>query len=206
VIQAESTLALQKARSPGEYKASLESIAQETEHMSRIIEQLLVLARTDSGTDSIALDETDLNSLLRDVAEDFALLSRQKGLEIEVSLNGTSVVRGDTGLLRRLFMNLVDNAVRYTPEGGKVSLESVARDHMAVVSIRDTGIGIPAGHLPNLFERFYRVDKARSRSEGGSGLGLAICKQIADLHGGQIQVESKEGEGSVFRVLIPLLA
>lgn len=206
VIQAESTLALQKARSPDEYRASLESIARETEHMSRIIEQLLVLARADSGMDSIAFVKTDLNELLRDVSEDCALLSRQKGLEMEADLKDSLIVRGDRGLLRRLFLNLVDNAVRYTPKGGKVSLESVARDHMAVVSIRDTGIGIPAEHLPYVFERFYRVDKARSRSEGGSGLGLAICKQIADLHGGQIQVESREGEGSVFRVLLPLSA
>jgi heavy metal sensor kinase len=206
VIQAESTLALQRTRSPQEYQAALESIAAEAEHMTKIIDQLLVLARFDSGAQHAAFQDVSLDGVVREVAEDMDLLSREKGLELEVKLDGPLHVRGDPGLLRRLFINLIDNAVRYTPPGGKVLVSSEAQDHQAVVSVADTGIGISPEHLPRIFERFYRVDKARSRSEGGSGLGLAICKQVVELHGGRIEVKSAEGQGSTFTVLLPSLS
>ena len=205
LIQAEATLALQRARSPEEYQKSLESIAEEAEHMSRIIEQLLFLARADSGSERIAFDEINVADLLREVGADMEALSRDKGVALAMRLDVPAVVRGNEGLLRRLFLNLVDNAVRYTPEGGKVSIASDTAGDEALVSVSDTGIGIPPEHLPHIFERFYRVDKARSRSDGGSGLGLAICKQVVDLHGGRIEVDSKEGQGSTFKVFVPLL-
>ena len=107
--------------------------------------------------------------------------------------------------MRQLFLNILDNAIRYTPSGGNVSSSLERKNGNALVSITDTGVGIPAEELPFIFDRFYRVDKARSRADGGLGLGLAIASSIARLHGGQIEVESQVGKGSTFRVLLPLL-
>ena len=204
VIQAESTLALQRERRPEEYQRSLEAISDEAKHMSQIIEQMLVLARGDSGTGQVSFGKVELNGLLKKVGEDMAILSQEKGLRWTLRLNGPLTIEGDLDLLRRLFLNLADNAVRYTPHGGEVSIAAEAVDATALVSFSDSGIGIATDHIPHIFERFYRVDKARSRSDGGSGLGLAICKQIVELHGGQIEVHSREDKGSTFTVRLPL--
>jgi signal transduction histidine kinase len=114
------------------------------------------------------------------------------------------VVRADTVRLRELFLNLLDNAVRYTPEGGTISISLDREGDFALAAVADTGIGIPNQHLINIFRRFYRVDKSRSRAEGGVGLGLAIGQRIAEVHGGRIEVKSKVGEGSTFNVFLPL--
>jgi signal transduction histidine kinase len=106
--------------------------------------------------------------------------------------------------LRQLFLNILDNAIRYTPSGGAVSSTLVRKNGFALVSISDTGMGIPAEDLPYIFDRFYRVDKARSRAEGGLGLGLAIANSVAKLHGGSIEVESQVGKGSTFHITLPL--
>ena len=132
-------------------------------------------------------------------------LSRGKSLQWETRLHGSSAVMGDRGLLKQLFLNLIENSVRYTPQGGVVSIASEVNDEEALLSVSDSGIGISEEHLPHIFERFYRVDKARSRSEGGSGLGLAICQQITELHQGRIGVRSTEGKGTTFTVTIPLV-
>ena len=109
------------------------------------------------------------------------------------------------GTPKQLFFNLLDNAIRYTPSGGIVSVSVEREGDTAVVAISDSGIGIPEEHIPHIFERFYRVDKARSQAEGGAGLGLSICQHIAQSHGGRIKVESKLREGSTFSVFLPLL-
>ena len=205
VIQAESTLALQRVRTPGEYRGSLETIAEEAESMSRIISQMLALARADSGTDQLVFEELELHGLLREVVDDMQALSLGKNLQWKTRLNGSLTVMGDRGLLKQLFLNLLENSVRYTPQGGEVSITSEVNGHEALLSVSDSGIGISDEHLPHIFERFYRVDKARSRSEGGSGLGLAICQQITELHQGQIGVRSAEGKGTTFTMTIPLV-
>ena len=115
------------------------------------------------------------------------------------------VVKEDKVKLRQLFLNILENAVRYAPHSGSISVSASTNGNTAVVSISDTGIGISAEHLPHIFERFYRVDKARSRAEGGAGLGLAIAKQIAEAHGGKIDVESEIGKGTTFHISLPLL-
>jgi len=109
-------------------------------------------------------------------------------------------VRGNAERLRRLAANLIDNAVRYTPDDGTITLSLFREDGWAVLQVADTGVGISAEHLPHIFDRFYRVDKARSRSKGGSGLGLAIVKGIAEQHGGRVEVTSQPGKGSIFTV------
>jgi heavy metal sensor kinase len=204
VIEAESTLTLQRKRAASEYRQSLETIAQEAARMSLVIDQLLSLARADSEKEPLSFEEVSLGELIKELSSDLEVLCRHKGLELELAQLDDSVVKGDKPRLRVLFLNLLDNAIRYTPGGGKISISLRREGQMAVVSISDTGPGIPAADLPHIFERFYRVDKARSRTEGGSGLGLSIAQYIAEVHGGRIEAESELGKGSTFRVWLPL--
>jgi len=203
VIQAESSLALQKPREANEYMKSLEIITQEAEHLASIINQLLTLARADSGKGHLKFEKIKLDDFIKDLYVDMEIVCREKKLSLHQDLNNRVLVNGDARSLRSLFQNLLDNAIRYTAEGGCITIRLSLEDSWARVSIMDTGIGIPADEQSLIFERFYRVDKARSRSEGGSGLGLAICRQIIDVHGGTIEVESKPGNGSTFHVKLP---
>jgi heavy metal sensor kinase len=203
IIQAEATLSLQKDRTSSEYKQSLQAISQESEYMGKIIDQLLTLARADSGNDHMIMEHLSLTGLLRDIADDLNIICRDKELALNTNFDREVAMNGDPEKLRRLFINILDNAIRYTPRGGSISILLTAEGQTAFVTISDTGIGIPADDIPYIFDRFYRVDKARSRAEGGSGLGLAICRNIVDSHGGEISVESRIGEGSIFTVKLP---
>ncbi len=205
VIQAESTLALAKERAEIEYRKSLEMVSLETSHMAAIIEKLLFLARSDSGKEPLNLEEVNLRKLLTDLISDLDVLALDKGLKLNFHPTADLKVKGDRVKLRQLFLNLLENAIKYTPDGGSISTSVIRQEKTAMVAISDTGIGIPSEHLPHIFERFYRVDKARSRAEGGAGLGLAIAKNIAEIHGGKIEVESQVGKGSTFTVSLPLL-
>jgi len=204
VIEAESTLALQKERPSSDYQRSLEIISQESRQMSSLIDKLLTLARADAGKEQWNFTEVNLGKLISNLSADVEVLCKEKGLSLQLGKTKDLVVKGDEARLRELFMNLLDNAISYTPAPGTVSVSFRREGQMAVVAITDTGIGIPAEDIPFIFERFYRVDKSRSRAEGGSGLGLAICQYIAEAHGGKIEVESKVGAGSTFSVWLPL--
>jgi heavy metal sensor kinase len=204
VIEAESSLALQKERPSSDYRQSLETISQESRQMSYLIDQLLTLARADAGKEQWNFGEVGLGRLITDLSTDVEVLCQEKGLSFKLGQTQDPVVKGDKARLRELFMNLLDNAIRYTPAPGTVSVSLRREGQMAVVDIRDTGIGIPAEDIPFIFERFYRVDKSRSRADGGSGLGLAICQHIAEVHGGKIDVESQVGTGSTFSIWLPL--
>jgi len=204
VIEAESTLALQKERPPSDYRQSLEIVSREARQMSYLINQLLTLARADAGKAQWNFTEVDLGKLITDLSIDVEVLCQEKGLSFQLGQAQDLVVKGDEARLRELFMNLLDNAIRYTPSPGTVSLSLRREGQMVVVAITDTGVGIPAEDIPFIFERFYRGDKSRSRAEGGSGLGLAICRHIAEAHGGKIEVESQVGAGSTFSVWLPL--
>jgi heavy metal sensor kinase len=204
IIEAESTLALQKERAKNDYRQSLETISQETHRMAHIVDQLLALARADSGKEEFFFEEVDLTDLLSSISSDVEVLCQDKGLEYQYQRTDRLIVKGDEARLRVMFLNLLDNAIRYTPSGGTIAVSLLRDCEMAVVSISDTGIGIPPEDIPHVFERFYRVDKARSRAEGSSGLGLAIAQHIVEAHGGKIEVESRVGVGSTFRVWLPL--
>jgi heavy metal sensor kinase len=204
VIEAESSLALQKERTSSDYRQSLETISQESRQMSSLIDQLLTLARADAGKEQWNFTEVNLGKLVSNLSTDIEVLCQEKGLSFQLGQPQDLVVKGDEARLRELFMNLLDNAIRYTPAPGTVSVSIRREGQMAIVAITDTGVGIPAEDIPFLFERFYRVDKSRSRAEGGSGLGLAICRHIAETHGGKIEVESQVGAGSTFSVWLPL--
>jgi len=204
IIEAESTLMLQKDRTNSEYRQSLETISQEAHRIAHLVDQLLTLARADAGKEKFSLKEVNLNELIRELSSDVEILCRDKGLEFKLNQTEDLVVNGDDAKLRQLFLNLLDNAIRYTPSGGSISVSVYREGQMAVVAVSDSGIGISQEDLPHIFDRFYRVDKARSPSKGGSGLGLAICKQIAEGHRGRIEVQSEFGRGSTFSVFLPL--
>ena len=204
VIQAEATLALSKERTEAEYRKSLELVSQEIAYMSSIIGKMLFLARSDAGKEPLNLEEVKINELLAEISADIEVLAREKGIHFKLGPLENLTVNGDRVRLRLLLLNLLENAVRYTPAGGSISVAAVGKNGMAFIAINDTGIGIPAEHLPHIFERFYRVDKARSRADGGAGLGLAIARYFAELHGGRIEVESEVGKGSTFSVILPL--
>jgi heavy metal sensor kinase len=204
VIEAESSLALQKERPSSDYRQSLEIISQESRQMSSLIDQLLTLARADAGKEQWNFTEVNLGKLISNLSTDVEILCQEKGLTFQLDQLQDLVVKGDEARLRELFMNLMDNAIRYTPAPGTVSVSLRREGQMAVVAITDTGIGIPAEDIPFIFERFYRADKSRSRAEGGTGLGLAICRYIAEAHGGKIEVESQVRAGSTFSVWLPL--
>ncbi len=204
VIQAESTLALGKERSADEYRKSLEVVSQEVDYMTTMLGNLLSMARSEAGKDPFNFEKFNLKGLMKELEPNAELLAGEKGLEFSMNSLEDAIVEGDRVKLKQLFLNILDNAVRYTPAGGSVSISLASKDGQAVVSISDTGIGIPDEQRQLIFERFYRVDKARSRAQGGAGLGLAIAKHIVDNHGGRIEVESQVGKGSTFRVFLPL--
>ena len=172
--------------------------------MSSVIGKLLFLARSDAGKEQLNFEDVDIKELLIGLSTNIEALAQDKGIKFSVDAQESLIVNGDKVKLRQLFINILENAVRYTPADGAVSVSLVKKDENALATISDTGIGIPPEHLPHIFERFYRVDKARSKADGGVGLGMAIAKYIADSHGGKIEVESQVGKGTTFYVSIPL--
>jgi len=204
VIEAEATLALRKERTPEEYQKALDSINQEVAYMSSILEKLLMLARADAGKEQLNFEPVSLKELIMTMIPDIANLADEKGLQFESGEMVELQVRGDEVKLKQLLLNLFDNAIKYTLNG-IVSVSLHQEDDQAIITVSDTGIGISEEDIPHIFDRFYRVDKARSRSEHGSGLGLAIAKYIVQAHNGEINVTSNIGKGSTVRVRLPLL-
>jgi signal transduction histidine kinase len=204
IVQGEATLALSQERSKQEYQQALESISQETSHIFSTVSKLLMLARADSGTETLNLSKINLKEFLGDVAEDIGVLAEKKQINFQSNLSENLIVNGDEMKLRELFLNLLDNAIKYTPSGGRIVLSLAKQKEMARVTLEDSGIGISEEHLPHIFERFYRVNKNHSGNDGGTGLGLAICEQIVELHNGKIEVTSQVGKGSAFIVTLPL--
>ncbi len=204
VLQAETSLALEKPRDQESYRGSLETVAQEVAYMSDIVGMLLVLARSDAGSESLNLQEVEIGGLLGELAQDVEALAQDRGLILRFGPLEGVTVQGDRVRLRQLFLNILDNALRYTPSGGTITGSVAKRDGRAVVLIGDTGIGIAREHLPFIFDRFYRADRVRTNGEGGTGLGLSIATTIAKMHGGTIEVESEVGAGTTFRIILPL--
>jgi two-component system OmpR family sensor kinase len=181
---------------------SLAIVQDEVERMTRLVGDLLLLARADAGGLPLARQPVDLDNIFLEVYQQVALL--QKSVEVTIEDLDQASVMGDADRLKQLLINLVDNAIKYTPSGGHVRLHLSKADGWARIDIADSGIGIPPEDLPFIFDRFYRVDRARSRARGGSGLGLSIAKWIAQAHGGDIQVTSEVGVGTTFTITLPL--
>jgi heavy metal sensor kinase len=187
-------------RPSGEYRLALDDLAEETNRLRGLVEDLLRLARGEGRT-TIASERVVLSNLLIDVADSLSPLAEAKGLALHSEIAEGLTLGGDTDALIRLFVNLLDNAIKYTERGGITITARVAENEI-LVEVTDTGIGIPPEHLQHIFDRFYRVDPARSA--GGAGLGLAIASQIAQAHGGRLEVRSAPGAGSTFMVCLPV--
>ena len=206
VLRGETEVALGKDRSTREYRESLTLIKDEAERLSRIVEDLFILARQPIDVPpALVRKPLSLNKLLNDCVRAAQVLAIQKNLDLRIDTGSTPIVLiGDDELLKRLVLNLLDNAVKYTPEGGEIAVELAKQNGNAQIVVRDNGIGIPEMDQPHVFDRFYRVDKARSRSLGGAGLGLSIVRWIVEAHEGKIDMVSAPGRGSEFIVELPL--
>jgi heavy metal sensor kinase len=202
-IRTEAEVALDRPLTVEAHQQLLGSILEECERLTRLTDQLLALSREDAGPARPTREPIDLTSLLDGVVETMRPLAEAKGLHLYLTRESGVQVYGEETRLREVFYNLLDNAIKYTPEGGKVEVELSRQGQAAVVRLRDTGIGIPEEHLPRVFDRFYRVDKARSREQGGTGLGLSIAQAIVTAHGGRIDLASAPGQGTTCTVTLP---
>jgi heavy metal sensor kinase len=201
-LRGELEVALRSARTPGEYQETLRSALEEIDRISRLVEGLLILARAESGALRMDRRPVDLAGLVEEVYWRLKVLADERSVELRMAVEEPLVVSGDRDRLRGLLVNLVDNAVKYTGEGGRVLL-SLARDRdRARIEVADTGPGIPEEALERIFQPFYRSEEVLA--EQGSGLGLSIARSIALAHGGELTAASRPGEGSTFRVLLPL--
>ncbi|BCA55435.1 Heavy metal sensor histidine kinase [Nitrospira sp. KM1] len=204
VMKGETELALRRPREAGDYTTVLESNLEEIDRMTRIVDELLFLSRADMGEVKMEHLPVKLESLLEDIHRQAALLGQERGIQVVVGLMSPATVLGDELRLRELFLNLVDNAVKYSRPGGSVHIALATSSTQAKISVADQGIGISPEEQPRIFDRFYRTDDARAHTKKGTGLGLAICSWIADSHHGRIEVHSEIGKGSTFTVTLPL--
>jgi two-component system, OmpR family, sensor kinase len=202
VIRSQAELTLSRPRTPEEYQEALHTCLRASERMTDLVEGLLTLARADAGRAEAVREIVDLPRVAAEAVELCRPLAEEHSVQLETELDPVKVP-GDANALGRVVGNLVANAIRYNRPNGKVEMTLYREGQEAVLTVRDTGEGIAEEHHAHLFERFYRVDKARSRATGGSGLGLAIAKAVVEAHGGTIGFESTVGEGSTFWVRLP---
>jgi heavy metal sensor kinase len=206
VMRTTAEVTLRTTDSAGEARAALEQILAEVERTTHLTENLLLLAKADSGANALHRHRIDLAAAVGEACAQANVLARVKGLALEAELPDEQRlwVAGDSHALRRVFLILLDNAVKYTPAGGRIAVKLREHGGSAVGEVVDSGIGIAADDLPHVFDRFFRADRARSREHGGAGLGLAIARWIVESHGGVIDVVSDQERGSRFEVRLPL--
>jgi heavy metal sensor kinase len=202
IILSHAELALARQRTPEEYCAALEAALRSSRRMKLLVEELLTLARSDAGRLKLDTAEVDLHRVVEDSVTLLAPLAEERHVRLIIN-TAEAVVAGDATRLSQVVTNLMTNAIMYNRAGGEVAVDTAIDDTDAVLTVSDSGIGISQADLPHLFERFYRVDRARTRERGGSGLGLAICQGIVSTHGGTITVASRVDVGSTFTVRIP---
>jgi heavy metal sensor kinase len=188
---------------PADWEERLGSALEEVVRLSRIVEGLFAISRLDAGEAAAEWMKFDLGQVAASTADQITLLAEDKRIRISSAASIGIWVEGDRARIKQVVVNLLDNAIKYTPEGGKVTLKVTADDERACLEVADTGIGIPSELLSRVFERFFRVDRARSRELGGAGLGLSIVKSICVAHHGSVEASSSPGKGSVFRVYLP---
>jgi heavy metal sensor kinase len=205
LIRAEVEVALSMAsRSAAEYRDACQNVQMESVRMTGLIDSLLMLARVDAGNETLCFESIDANQLVRQVGEKWKTSMRLALLDFSVQpAQEPLFINADGNSLQRLLTILLDNAVRYTPPGGSVHLQVAREDSRVIVTVSDTGIGIPPEHQTRVFDRFYRVDRRRGGLSGGSGLGLALAKWIAEKHGTSLSLESAVGKGTSFRFVMP---
>jgi two-component system, OmpR family, heavy metal sensor histidine kinase CusS len=199
VIRTTAELALRRSRTPESYRESLQEVVAETERMTRLVEDLLILARSDAGVAQMPRSALDLREVLRDVSAELRNLAEMRQIRLKTTLDeAPATISGNRPALHRLLLVLADNALKYSPAGGEVILAAVRSGGEIAVTVRDFGPGIRPADLPHIFQRFYRADPARAGA--GHGLGLSLAESIARAHGASIEVETEEGAGALFRV------
>jgi len=206
VLRAGVERAITTPNLPQDTLATLEETLQEIKRMTELVDALLTLARADEGIAPLHREPVDLRAIVEEVRETGELLAEESGVRVDVATPPEPmVVSVDATRIRQLILNLLTNAVKYTPPGGTVRMQLGAADGRVILSVADTGIGIAPGDLPHIFDRFWRADSARTRTgeRPGAGLGLAISKWIAEAHGGRIDVVSRPGRGTTFTVTLP---
>lgn len=203
IIRNAADVSLADPNTPQQCRPAFEDILEEAEHLGRLADELLYLTRQDSEIVTKAFAPLRLDLLVADAVEHLRLVADDNGITIQASPWDPCVVNGDSDQLRRLVLNVLDNAISFTPAGGQIIVEVAGLGEFAILSIRDNGIGIATEHLPRIFDRFYRVDPARNAGSGGAGLGLAICKAIVHTHEGEIVAESSPDRGTCLRVQLP---
>jgi heavy metal sensor kinase len=202
IIRGEAEVALSQQRNAHDYRRSLGVVQDEAGRLSRIVDDMLALARADAGH-PLRKQELYLDDLLQEACKAAQVLAARQGVALKLEVAEDVSLQGDEDLLRRLILNLLDNAIKHTPEGGSVAVSLAVTGSWVRIVVSDTGAGIPEEAIPHVFERFYRVDKTRSRADGGSGLGLSIAKCVAEAHAGSIDLVSHPGQGSTFTVSLP---
>jgi heavy metal sensor kinase len=202
-IKGQVEVALNRPRNADAYREVLQTVNEEVDRLIRLVGSLLTLARADVGQIPIVAEAVTLPELVGSATEQVQPAAQQQNIELIVTRSPAMTLQADEDLLLQLLLNLLDNAIKYTPAGGRVTVGWTANGRQVELWVRDTGTGIASEHLPHIFDRFYRADKARSRAEGGAGLGLSICRWIAEAHGGSISVESTPGQGSTFTIRLP---
>jgi signal transduction histidine kinase len=194
-------------RAASEYRDALAMVEQQARRLTRTVEDMFLLACADAGNSMLRFSQLYLDELLTETACAATVLAEQKSIQLEVSRLPEAPVRGDEDLLRQMFLNLIDNAIKYTPRGGRIRIAFDSQDARYVIRVADTGSGIPEASQPHIFERFYRVDRARSRGEigpeAGAGLGLSIARWIAEAHRGRLELQRSDPTGSTFVVYLP---
>jgi heavy metal sensor kinase len=204
VLKGSAEVALRQKRNTEEYEDIIVSSLEEINRMQRIVEGLLLLSRADMGETSIEKERVNLNKMLTDLKQQAEILAMEKRISVELDIKSVIILKADELKVRQLLLNIISNAIKYSNENGKIIITAYEDGRFAYISVKDFGIGIDEKDIPYIFNRFFRVDKVRTREEGGAGLGLSICKWIAREHGGDITVESEPGRGSLFTVKILL--
>jgi len=203
IMSGELEVALRKERTQADYQQVLNSSKQETDRLIELSENLLFLARADQGRQAIEFGKVDITDLIGSVIAGLQAQSTKQEIAIHFQPEEEpTFARGQAGMLSRLFLNLIQNAIQYTPSHGEIWISLSTGKQYVEVEVRDTGVGIPPEDQQKIFDRFYRVDQSRSQTKG-YGLGLAICKSIVELHHGSITVRSALGKGSTFTVILP---
>ncbi len=206
ILKGDTEVALLDGRSPEEYREILRSNLEEIDRLSKLSNDLLLLASTDSGEGDAPTEVVMLNEILHDIAARLAPMAERQGVDLDVNLATPALIEGDAGAVRQVLDNLVGNAIRYTKRGGRVEvrLQVTSAGDEAIVRVADTGVGIPEQAIPHVFDRFFRAPNARQCAAAGSGLGLAICQALVERLGGRIDVESRLGVGSTFTLVLPI--
>lgn len=203
VLRAEIEVALEKSLTPDEQRRLLASVLEECQRLTALTGQLLAMSREDARVVSYARETIDLAALVGGVVETMTPLAETRSQTVQFQGGPNTRIHGDPSRLRHVFYNVLDNAIKYTSEGGRIQVAAERVDRAVRVTVEDDGIGIPAEHVPHVFDRFYRVDQARTRAEGGTGLGLSIAQSIVTAHGGRIELDSAPGRGTTCTVTLP---